>query len=85
MIFLTHLTLRGEQGTIFSIQFYSSGFSGKNCEVDDNECDSSPCQNGAFCIDGVNDYKCNCKEGFKGKNPGHDRKEAIGPLNRIYR
>jgi len=45
------------------------GFTGKYCEIEVNECkESKPCQNGAGCVDLVNDFKCNCLPGFKGKN-----------------
>ena len=33
-----------------------------------NECDSYPCQHGGTCTDEMNDYTCNCTEGFEGKN-----------------
>jgi hypothetical protein len=31
-------------------------------------CKSNPCQNGGTCKDGVNTYKCDCQDGFKGEN-----------------
>ena len=34
--------------------------------LDINECASNPCQSGATCIDGVNEYTCNCAKGFIG-------------------
>lgn len=30
------------------------GTSGRNCEINVNECYSNPCRNGATCIDGIN-------------------------------
>ena len=36
------------------------GFTGKNCDVDINECHSSPCRNGGRCIDNVNSFHCDC-------------------------
>ena len=44
------------------------GFTGKNCETNINECDPSPCLNGANCVDGVNDYTCKCAAGYTGKD-----------------
>ncbi len=36
--------------------------------VDVDECASSPCQNGAPCIDRTNSYTCRCRPGFTGTN-----------------
>ncbi|KAJ8414569.1 hypothetical protein AAFF_G00037710 [Aldrovandia affinis] len=44
------------------------GFSGSNCELETNECDSNPCKNGGSCNDMENDYSCTCPQGFYGKN-----------------
>lgn len=35
---------------------YLSGFEGTHCEIDTNECGSSPCQNQGYCVDGINSY-----------------------------
>ena len=35
--------------------------------ADIDECASSPCQNGATCIDGINSYECKCADGWKGE------------------
>ena len=43
------------------------GYIGKDCSTNINECDSSPCKNGAQCVDGVNRYSCVCRDGFTGK------------------
>ena len=34
--------------------------------LDIDECSSSPCLNGGFCVDQVNSYRCNCSEGYIG-------------------
>ena len=36
--------------------------------ADIDDCVDQPCQNGATCIDAVNDYTCNCVNGYTGKN-----------------
>lgn len=36
------------------------GFQGQNCDVEINECSSTPCQNGGTCIDDVGNYTCQC-------------------------
>ena len=32
------------------------------------ECMSCPCNNGAICIEDINDYMCRCGPGWKDKN-----------------
>lgn len=39
------------------------GFSGEMCQIDIDECSSTPCLNGAKCIDRPNGYDCECAEG----------------------
>ena len=39
-----------------------------NLFTETNECASSPCLNGGSCVDGDNEYACNCKQGFSGKD-----------------
>lgn len=43
-----------------------SGFSGKLCQIDEDECESNPCLNGATCKDEVGSYTCRCPPGFNG-------------------
>lgn len=43
-----------------------TGYTGLNCEVNINECDSSPCLNQATCVDALNSYVCKCPPGFTG-------------------
>ena len=48
------------------VLYNSPGFSGTLCDVDIDECKSTPCQNGATCADGINSYTCSCLAGFTG-------------------
>lgn len=41
------------------------GFSGGNCEVNEDDCQNHKCQFGT-CVDGFGNYTCLCKEGFSG-------------------
>ncbi|WP_437497765.1 calcium-binding EGF-like domain-containing protein [Sorangium sp. So ce1099] len=41
------------------------GWTGDNCDVDVDECASSPCVNGD-CADGQNQYTCSCNAGWEG-------------------
>ncbi|KAH1001463.1 hypothetical protein HUJ04_005481 [Dendroctonus ponderosae] len=44
------------------------GWEGFLCDVETNECMSSPCQNGAVCIDMHATHECACPFGFAGQN-----------------
>lgn len=44
-----------------------SGFSGNNCEMNQDDCDGVICQNGGTCIDGANNFTCRCSPGYSGK------------------
>jgi protein crumbs len=43
------------------------GYTGINCEVNINECESKPCLHGE-CIDGIAEYTCKCNPGYEGVN-----------------
>lgn len=44
--------------------------------LDINDCSKNPCHNGGTCRDLVNDFFCECKNGWKGKTC-HSRKFSI--------
>lgn len=44
------------------------GWTGFLCNIEMDECLSSPCKNGAICIDLNADYACACSFGFTGRN-----------------
>jgi protein eyes shut len=50
----------------------ASGWKGRFCSIEIDECESSPCQNGANCIDKVAAYACICPVGFTGLNCEED-------------
>ena len=44
-----------------------AGWTGRNCDVEINECEPSPCKNNATCTDKVNGFMCDCISGYTGK------------------
>ncbi|XP_053221313.1 lactadherin isoform X1 [Podarcis raffonei] len=45
-----------------------SGYEGKHCENNMNECSSQPCKNGGTCLDLSGDYACKCMPPYLGKS-----------------
>lgn len=40
--------------------------SGSRCELDVDECASSPCRHQGTCVDGAGSFRCQCRPGFSG-------------------
>lgn len=56
------------------------GFTGTRCEIDPDDCESQPCQNGGHCIDESGGFKCNCSgTGYNGKMCQSDVNECSNP------
>ena len=47
--------------------YCEDGYTGTHCQTDWDECWSSPCANGAVCVDQVADFNCTCAAGFRGE------------------
>ncbi|UJR26598.1 hypothetical protein I4U23_007918 [Adineta vaga] len=45
----------------------NNAFSGDRCQVNIDECSSSPCRHGGLCIDGLGEFICSCPEGYEGR------------------
>lgn len=39
-----------------------------SCCIEMDQCRSQPCKNGGTCLQDMNNYKCQCREGFRGTN-----------------
>ena len=48
--------------------YYKNYLLGTNCEVNIDECALYPCLNEATCVDGINNFTCNCRPGFTGRS-----------------
>ena len=53
----------------YRCQCSGTGYTGDRCQVEINECEvEDQCENGARCIDGINDYFCQCLPGYEGRH-----------------
>nr|XP_055052836.1 protocadherin Fat 4 isoform X1 [Misgurnus anguillicaudatus] len=43
-----------------------TGFTGDSCDLDLDECDKTPCENGGTCYNNPGTYFCQCRDGFSG-------------------
>ena len=56
----------------------SPGFVGNKCETNINECQSNPCYNRGLCIDGFNNFTCDCTHtGYMGRLCDTDVNECL--------
>lgn len=46
----------------------AAGYTGQYCDIDIDDCASSPCKNGATCTDDINSFSCTCLPYFYGVN-----------------
>ncbi|GAB6032010.1 hypothetical protein CHUAL_010385 [Chamberlinius hualienensis] len=56
------------------------GYTGQNCEIDNDECQSQPCTNGGTCVDETNGYHCNCPVAYTGERCQEMRDNCGGRL-----
>ena len=42
----------------------ASGYMGRDCGIDIDECVTNPCLNDGTCVDGVNGFTCECIDGY---------------------
>ena len=57
------------------------GYAGVDCSLRVDKCQSRPCLNGGECVTLVNDYRCVCARGFRGKSCGQVDACAGGPCH----
>jgi hypothetical protein len=53
------------------------GYSGDNCETNNNDCATANCPSSATCIDVVNAHYCRCRLGFTGEDCARGESEDV--------
>ncbi len=53
--------------SLFYFVVCPAGFTGRNCHININECQSYPCHSHATCLDGINNYTCVCGPRWTGR------------------
>ncbi|KAH8878267.1 Protein slit [Schistosoma japonicum] len=43
-----------------------TGWIGNDCQINQDDCVYNRCENGATCVDGINEYICKCRPGYAG-------------------
>ncbi|CAH8498302.1 unnamed protein product [Schistosoma turkestanicum] len=43
-----------------------AGWIGNDCQINQDDCVYNRCENGATCVDGINEYICKCRPGYAG-------------------
>ncbi|CAH8290065.1 unnamed protein product, partial [Heterobilharzia americana] len=43
-----------------------AGWIGNDCQINEDDCLYNRCENGATCVDGINEYICKCRPGYTG-------------------
>ncbi|XP_018651488.1 axon guidance protein [Schistosoma mansoni] len=43
-----------------------TGWIGNDCQINQDDCIYNRCENGATCVDGINEYICKCRPGYAG-------------------
>uniref|UniRef100_A0A3Q1H9L7 Neurogenic locus notch homolog protein 1 n=1 Tax=Anabas testudineus TaxID=64144 RepID=A0A3Q1H9L7_ANATE len=69
-------TSAGVEPSLMTLNTFSLCFTGNLCQIDIDECASTPCKNGAKCTDGPNKYTCECTEGYTGRHCETDINEC---------
>lgn len=72
-----------DPGNNWLIAFHHSckcplGFEGPTCQTNADDCEDHDCENGATCVDGVNNYTCFCPPYYTGQLTKHTIRPAFG-------
>ncbi|XP_072046364.1 uncharacterized protein [Amphiura filiformis] len=67
-----------QESSIYPLECVDGSYNGSVTTCSEiNECDVSPCQNGATCIDGIASFTCTCAQGWNGTLCDEDINECL--------
>ncbi len=52
------------------------GWEGEHCDINPDDCEGNPCNNGGTCVDGIGEFTCDCLPGFNGDVCQYDINEC---------